>query len=559
MPLPSTTLGTDGRTRRLAPAATLLVVCLLPAWGMWLAQGSPMEEGFMLVFPELVLEGQLPNRDFLHLYGPGSLWVLAAAFAVLGPRLATERGIGLLQHIGVAFGVRSLLRPWGPWVSCGGGAIAAVIILTPSGLTALAWVGGLALAIWALRCTLDAVDGGPKARRLALTGGALAGLSLLYRADLILAVCLGASALLMPLGSSLRRRAALGLALGLSPYLVHLATAGPGNVVRGMLIEPVVDLRGGRSLPLPPSLDRFDGFLQGAAELRVGPWPLPALSGPTQIAVWLALLLLVVALLIAVGVRTARRQQDRRLLAIGLFCAGLLPQAIQRCDATHLAWVSCVPFGVLPAAICELLRDRVRLPHRRALAAVAVPAALLVVAVPFFTMRNYADLTAQSFGYRRQDGVIRNGDRFFPYNRSDAVVAANEMLRDAERVSQSGDRLFVGTGDLRFTPYSEAFLYHLLPELEPATRYIEMDPGVANAAGSGLAEEVAAADIIILSSLFDDWVEPNDSAVSGPNLPNRVIEDQFCLEGRYGEGLYGRGLYELYTRCGAAQPSPAAE
>ena len=27
-----------------------------------------------------VLRGQIPNRDFLHLYGPGSLWVLAGIF-----------------------------------------------------------------------------------------------------------------------------------------------------------------------------------------------------------------------------------------------------------------------------------------------------------------------------------------------------------------------------------------------------------------------------------------------------------------------------------------------
>ena len=98
-------------------------------------------------------------------------------------------------------------------------------------------------------------------------------------------------------------------------------------------------------------------------------------------------------------------------------------------------------------------------------------------------------------------------------------------------------------------PYSEAFLYHLLPDLEPATRYIEMDPGVAKATDSGLARELASADVVILSSLFDDWVEPNDSKVVGPDGPNEVLAQEFCLQGRYGDGLFGRGLYELYTRC----------
>lgn len=509
----------------------------------------------MLVFPELVLDGWVPNRDFLHLYGPGSLWVLAAAFAVFGPALATERALGLLQHLGVAFGVRSLLRPWGPWVSTVGAAISALIILTPSGLTALAWVGGIALGVWGLRFLIDAADHGTDLtlrRRWALLGGLLSAAALLYRADLVVAVTLGAAALLAPLGAAGRKRAAIGLGLGLSPYLVHLVTAGPSNVIRGMVIEPVVDLRGGRALPLPPSTDRFDGFLQGAAEIGALDWPLPAPSGPVQLNLWLAALLLVVAFLVLVGLAVARREGDRRLLAIALFCLGLLPQALQRADATHLAWVSAVPFGVLPAAAREALRaglPRARPIVRGALAAGA-PVLLLLVVAPFFTFRNYVDLTAQTFGHRLRGGVIRYEDRYFPYNREDAVEAANDMLAEIDRWTEPGDRLVVGTGDLRFTPYSEAFLYHLLlPDLVPGTRYIEMDPGVANAPDSGLAEEIAAADVVILSSMFDDWVEPNDSLVPGPDAPNAALDEHFCLRGSYGEGLFGRGIYELYTRC----------
>ena len=59
----------------------------------------------MLVFPEQVLRGYLPNRDFLYLYGPGSLWVLAGFFKVLGDGLAVERLVGLLQQVGLVFGV----------------------------------------------------------------------------------------------------------------------------------------------------------------------------------------------------------------------------------------------------------------------------------------------------------------------------------------------------------------------------------------------------------------------------------------------------------------------
>ena len=67
----------------------------------------------MLVFPERVLHGAIPNRDFLHLYGPGSLWALAGAFKVFGVKLLTERVFGLAQQIAIVFGIYALSRRWG--------------------------------------------------------------------------------------------------------------------------------------------------------------------------------------------------------------------------------------------------------------------------------------------------------------------------------------------------------------------------------------------------------------------------------------------------------------
>ena len=51
-------------------------------------------------------------------------------------------------------------------------------------------------------------------------------------------------------------------------YLVHLATAGPYTVVKGMVLDPVVYLRGGRRLPIPPPWDHLDGFLQKSGAIE---------------------------------------------------------------------------------------------------------------------------------------------------------------------------------------------------------------------------------------------------------------------------------------------------
>jgi hypothetical protein len=536
------------------PLAVVALACLLPLIELWRAPGPPMEEGFMLVFPELVLDGQVPNRDFLHLYGPGSLWVLAGVFKVFGTTLATERVVGFLQQLAVVFGVFAVLRPWGRWVAAAGGAMTAVILVPTIGLTALAWTGGLALGLWALDHALgaaDAVAGSTRRRRGLVIAGLLAGAALLYRPDLIVAVGLSSAVVLWGLDRGDRLRFGGALAVALSPYVLHMAMAGVGNVVDGLVLRPVFDLRPGRSLPFPPSWDHFDGFLQRAGALIEPSWPLPAPETPAQLGLWLGLLFAANAALVVMGV-LAWRRGERRLLALALFSVGLLPQAIQRADSTHLAWVSCVPLGLLPAAMVEAQRawrPRWR-PQRTAILAAAVPLVATVALAPTFVWGVYADYVGRSFGLSEiEAGTMRRGDRVFPYGRLDAVRAVNEMLPDVAQIARPGDSLFVGTGDLRKTPYSEAFLYYLLPELEPATQYIEMDPGIANADDSGMADELRNADIVILSSIRDDWDEPNGSRRFGPNEPNEVIEDEFCLVESYGRGLNGRGLYELYRRC----------
>jgi hypothetical protein len=70
-----------------------------------------------------------------------------------------------------------------------------------------------------------------------------------------------------------------------------------------------------------------------------------------------------------------------------------------------------------------------------------------------------------------------------------------------------------------------------------------MDPGMANAPDSGLAEEVAAADWLILSHVWDAWDEPNDSREFGPDEPNQVVAENFCPVGDY------EPFFEVYRRC----------
>ena len=96
-----------------AGLALIGVLVAIPLRGLYRFTGGTMEEGFMLYFPERIARGDVPNVDFLHLYGPGSLHVLAGWYGVFGHSLAAERTFGLLQHLGIILALFTLARPWG--------------------------------------------------------------------------------------------------------------------------------------------------------------------------------------------------------------------------------------------------------------------------------------------------------------------------------------------------------------------------------------------------------------------------------------------------------------
>ncbi|MFL6111729.1 MAG: hypothetical protein ACJ786_10300 [Catenulispora sp.] len=556
------------RTKRIVVFLVLALAFALPLRGLLRNQGPPMEEGFMLVFPERVLHGDFPNRDFLHLYGPGSLWALAGWMKVLGVTLEAERWFALLQQIGVVVGVFWLARPWGRRLALACALLSLLFIVPPLGLTALAWVGGVALGLLGLGLVLAGrrrfVRAPEHALRFAFWGGVVSALALLFRLDLVIAVGLGGLAATAGMARPFRRRALAGLAAGLSLYAIQLVTAGPYNTFKGMVLDPVVYLRGGRRLPIPPSWDKLDGFLQRSGAISPPKWPLPHLESSQQLFIWFFFMLAAVVFVPLVGRYSVKRAPNafpgRVLLASGLFGLGMVSQGIQRVDSAHFSWVSCVSVALLPVAVFELFRIRratasagtqsdPRPARGRVLCAMAIPVAIVLL-IPHFTGWSYADFTAQSFGrHRLAFEIERNGRRFY-YGRPDVADAAKALLAEVPKVAKPGDKLFVGTADLRKTPYSDAYLYYLLPEYPPGTYYIEMDPGVANRKGSRMPSDLAHSQVAILSGVWTNWSEPNDSRKFGSTESTKVLERDFCLVKNFGHRPDdGKPLYELYVKC----------
>lgn len=539
------------------PFAPVLVVggwiaLALPA--LYRAVGSTMEEGFMLVFPERVMKGAVANVDFLHLYGPGSLHVLSLWYRIFDVSLISERTFGLVQHLLVVTGLFVLTRPWGRTIATWVALVSTLFVFTPIGLQALAWSGAVGFGVWSIVFARRAHEL-DRARWSYVASGVLAGLALAFRPDLVLALGL-AHGWMWWRGRRARIRPWLaGLAVGCTSYVIHLVQAGPRAMWRGIFVEPVLELRGGRALPRPPSWDHLDGALQVIGEKFAPSWALPALGTPKQLVIWFFLLPIVAFFVVIVArhvtpraARTAvngARRSDT-LMAAGLFGIGLLPQAFQRPDSAHFNWVSCISFPLLVVAFADVAR--VRFPREtrrvRSTAAVALVVAGILVAIPAFTARTYLGLVDDSIRGDLSPLTVERDGRRFHLGDYRPWLASVEVTADLDRWSRPGERLLVGPVDLRQTAYSDAFFYYLFPDLEPATYFIEMDPGLANREGSRLADDVASADWLVLTRFWSQWIEPNDSIVFGSDVPNQIVEQRFCLR-----GSYQADLARIYERC----------
>jgi hypothetical protein len=523
-----------------------VVAYLLPLRALLHASGASMEEGFMLVFPDRVLHGAVPNKDFLYLYGPGSLWSLAAVYKVFGTHLVVERLAGLVQLIGLAVGAGLLVRWWGRAVAISAVLLNVLFVMPAVQLIALPWTGGAALALGGLVALVQArKDASP---RWALLGGILAGFAMLFRIDLGLAVVLGGGAAVWGLARPVVKQSLVGIAIGLAPYVVHLATAGPGTVVRGMIIDPVVHLRAGRRLPLPPSPDHLVGVARVITAFDRS-WPFPRLTPAQQIFAWFLLLAVLTVALVVFAIWRVRRAPDafrpRVLLAGALFGVGMFPQALQRADSAHLGWVGGTVVVLLPAALAELMsaaRPRWRF---RWIGLGAGLAVLTVVSLllPTYTTRRYIGALQDSVDLPKTIAIKNEGRTWYIGNDPALARSIESLLHGVEHDVKPGGRVIVGNTDMRRVPYNDTFLYYLLPHYTPGTASMEFEPGLTNRKGTTLTDEMERADAFISSDRWLNWDEPNDAMVPGDPGPAEVLRRRFCLRHDYGKG------YELFLPC----------
>ena len=296
------TAGARELRNTIALAAITLLVLLLAFWPAFEQGAGLMDEGMILVYPELIQHGKLPYRDFETFYGPANPALLAGAFTLFGTNIFVERAVGLLYRVTILLGIFVIARPRGNTLAAGCMFLSGCLLLG-TGLPAYAWLGAMACAIWSL--WLGAAS--PSNTR-SFFAGLFAGSSLLFRIDVGPAIILSAFPLVYALTWRQRRLYFLGGALALLPLLGLTAIIGWKPLVSNFFLLPVIACNPARRLPLvsaqPYLLNLFFAHI-------------------------IAVMTSIAAGLIALG-SSRPRVKSGLLLALALFELGLTHQASQR-------------------------------------------------------------------------------------------------------------------------------------------------------------------------------------------------------------------------------------
>jgi hypothetical protein len=494
--------------RKIFVCAVVILIVLVPLWADFEHTAAPMDEGSLLVYPELMLKGEVPYRDFETFYGPGNLWVLSAVYAVSNPNIFVERAVGLAYRILILAAIFMIVQRWSIPLAVGCTFLAGMFIL-PSLLAAYAWMGGMVCCLWSIW-----MIAAPESKWRALGGGILAGSALLFRPDLGPAVIASALPLFLLMRFAQRRYYVVGAFVALLPLAGLTLLASPRELLNNLLLFPLV-ANPARHLPLFSA----DAYL---------------------ICLFFVHIAAAVANVIAGAAAVYAKRSDpgsRVLLALALFGLGLTHQAAQRIDLLHVICAAFISISMLPLSVFLLLRLNARTtmsPRKDAILATTMVVIFVDAFVPEISLYFRHEFVNAFQNETPKAVFIAEHGRSFPVPSDQMAVALAKMFDRLDALASPGDRLFVGPADLRRTNRNDTFIYHMMPQLRPSTYFLEMNPRSANRPNSRLAEDVASADWLVLDHVLDAWSEQNESIKCGSDRPMRVVEQQFELCARYG-------------------------
>ena len=461
---------------------------------------TPQDEAQYLIYPQLILHGATQFKDFFSLYGPAAYEPLAILFKIFNPSVIIERLVGLLYEITflVSLGI-ILKRRRDIFVVCVALTIPMLLWLA-NGLAASAWNGALAFSMLAL-CIYDASTHDLKNDKgLALfrtfSAGFFLGIAISFRIDFILPITL-CLAYIFWQKRELTKIICSGLFIGLIPTIYVLFSAGVTNVFRCE-------------------------FIDAYKLTKSGVYYLPLGSGRNPIAVD-GTLLIVVGIIFYLLIKYFKSRKNLStwsplLPLILCFDIGIFQESLHRFDVNHIASIAifviptifAFPINIKSITLLSIFYITLCMP-------IAVPIYISSVGIKSLTIY-----------------PVKNSGRTIYVTNKEQSISLEQLIKVVNKVTISGNTLFVGPSDLIHAVFNDTYLYFMFPNLRPSGYFLEMQAGVPNASGSPLASQVLRADIIILTDSYSNWKIPEKSD-NGSTLPNLEINQNFKKYGTYGE------------------------
>ena len=125
----------------VACCAVIIVLCLYAGLPRYRCRVDFRDEGFLAYGAVRVMEGQVPNRDFVSLQPPLSFYSIAAVFKLFGTSLASLRAAGLVVYILIPVVLYAITRHRA-------GKILSLATALPAAVFGIAYFHFVPYAVW---------------------------------------------------------------------------------------------------------------------------------------------------------------------------------------------------------------------------------------------------------------------------------------------------------------------------------------------------------------------------------------------------------------------------
>jgi hypothetical protein len=490
-------LGNNSRSVSLALSVLFLAVIFTCLKMKILFSGIlEQDEGGYLTYPDLVLRGLLPIIDFSVSYPPGNIFIISTLFSFFGESLWIERIVGHLYQCALLISIFLLGNKFS-WASGFLGSIACLIflVLFPAA-GAFPIFPCLFLACVTNILLLEYYITGEE--KFVFLAGVLCGFIFWLRLEIGFVCFLANLVWLFPFRRIILFSYLKGVLLPLLPLFGYFAYADITKSYTSLILD-VSRMMPGRRLPIEHNI----------------------------YTAWLFIEVLASILIVILINRKMRASALFRLSLITCFLSvALLPSTLQRADVWHITYIQSFLTPLL--LICYASYTSPKISPKLALS-ITLIVTISITSIDFFKFAGALN-------------KVQVNERWVYYAGDKPAAELNELLNELNSISSDGESIFVGPDDLRFAFYNDTFIYFLLPKLKPSSKFLEMNPGVANQVNSGLDKEILSSDWIILTSKHSPPREPNMSSIPIENNFNSIINQNFCL-------LKKLGYWELFKKC----------